>query len=202
MSAASVERPHGDRPQIAEANRIMDRLPGYRVEIIGGLLIVSPPPDVAHARALSRLRRPFYAAGLDGGETEVLEGVGLWLPAGVEDYAIPDLAVVDGDIEDHLVENNCYDPIAFRLVLEVTSSNYQNDLRGKVTAYAQAKIPVYVIVDRQHQRLHVLTEPAGNTYANHRVHAPGEIVALPDSIGAKVSLDVDQILKAGQSKAS
>ncbi|MCX4698405.1 Uma2 family endonuclease [Streptomyces sp. NBC_01352] len=202
MSAASVERPHGDRPQIAEANRIMDRLPGYRVEIIGGLLIVSPPPNVAHARALSRLRRPFYAAGLDGGETEVLEGVGLWLPAGVEDYAIPDLAVVDGDIEDHLVENNCYDPIAFRLVLEVTSSNYQNDLRGKVTAYAQAKIPVYVIVDRQHQRLHVLTEPAGNTYANHRVHAPGEIVALPDSIGAKVSLDVDEILKAGQSKAS
>jgi Uma2 family endonuclease len=202
MSAASVERPHGDRPQIAEANRIMDRLPGYRVEIIGGLLIVSPPPNVAHARALSRLRRPFYAAGLDGGETEVLEGVGLWLPAGVEDYAIPDLAVVDGDIEDHLAENNCYDPIAFRLVLEVTSSNYQNDLRGKVTAYAQAKIPVYVIVDRQHQRLHVLTEPAGNKYANHRVHAPGEIVTLPDSIGAKVSLDVDEILKAGQSKAS
>ncbi|MHA5053610.1 Uma2 family endonuclease [Streptomyces sp. SD15] len=202
MSAASVERPHGDRPLIAEANRLMDRNPGYRVEIIGGSIIVTPPPNFAHARALSRLRRPFAAAGLDGGETEVLEGVGLWLPAGTEDFAVPDLAVVDADIEDHLVENNCYDPVAFRLVLEVTSSNFQNDLRTKVTAYAQAKVPVYVIVDRKHQRLHVLTDPAGGEYALHRVHTPGDIVTLPDSIGAKVSLDVDEILKAGQSKAS
>jgi Uma2 family endonuclease len=202
MSAASVERPHDDRPLIAEANRLMDRNPGYRVEIIGGLIVVSPPPNGAHARALSRLRRPFVAAGLDGDETEVLEGLGLWLPAGAEDYAIPDLVVVDADFEDHLVENNCYDPIAFRFVLEVTSSNYQNDLRAKVTAYAQAKIPVYVIVDRKHQRLHVLTDPTGDTYETHRVHAPGEIVALPDSIGAKVTLDVAEILKAGQPKSS
>ncbi|POX54244.1 hypothetical protein C3489_14030 [Streptomyces sp. Ru71] len=201
MSAASVERPHGDRPLIAEANRIMDRLPGYRVEIIGGTIVVTPPPDAAHARALSRLKRPFAAAGLDGGETEVLEGVGLWLPTGAEDYAIPDLVVVDADIDDHLVENNCYDPVAFRLVLEVTSSNYQNDLRTKVAAYAQAKIPVYVIVNRQHQRVHVLTDPTGSEYKNHRPHAPGEIVNLPDSVGAKVTLDVDEILKAGQPKA-
>ncbi|MEV2216171.1 Uma2 family endonuclease [Streptomyces sp. NPDC050997] len=202
MSAASVERPHDDRPLIAEANRIMDRLPGYRVEIIGGLIIVSPPPDGAHARALSRMRRPFVAAGLDGDETEVLEGIGLWLPAGAEDFAIPDLAVVDADFEDHLVENNCYDPIAFRLVLEVTSSNYQNDLRTKVAAYAQAKLPVYVIVDRRHQRLHVLTDPTGDNYANHRVHAPGEIIALPDSIGAKVTIDVDEVLKAGRPRTN
>ncbi|MEU9285850.1 Uma2 family endonuclease [Streptomyces sp. NPDC048275] len=202
MSAASVEQPHGDRPLIAEANRLMDRNPGYRVEIIGGSIIVTPPPNGAHARALSRLKRPFVAAGLDGGETEVLEGVGLWLPTGTEDFAVPDLAVLDADFEEHLVENNCYDPVAFRLVLEVTSSNFQNDLRTKVTAYAQAKVPVYVIVDRKHQRLHVLTDPAGGEYALHRVHTPGDIVTLPDSIGAKVSLDVDEILKAGQPKAS
>jgi hypothetical protein len=196
MSAAAVERPHEDRPLIAEANRLMDRNPGYRVEIIGGSITVT------HARALSRLRRPFVAAGLDGDKTEVLEGLGLWLPTGAEDYAIPDLAVVDVDFEDHLVENNCYDPIAFRLVLEVTSSNYENDLRAKVGAYAKAKIPVYVIVDRKHQRLHVLTDLSADMYASHRVHAPGEVVALPDSIGAKVTLDVDEILKAGQPKAN
>jgi Uma2 family endonuclease len=69
--------------------------------------------------------------------------------------------VVDADHRDHHVENNCYDPVCFRLVLEVTSSNYRTDLRDKVKAYASAKIPVYVIVDRKHQRLHVLTEPAG-----------------------------------------
>ncbi|MFJ7964709.1 Uma2 family endonuclease [Streptomyces sp. NPDC096324] len=197
MSAASVERPHDDRPLIAEANRLMDRNPGYRVEIIGGQILVSPPPDGPHAEALTSLTVPFLTAGLHMSETRVLQGIGLWLPSGTEDYAIPDLSVVDADYRDSSVENNCYDPVCFRLVLEVTSSNYQSDLRTKVSAYAGADVPVYVIVDRRHQRLHVLTDPAGGAYGNHRVHAPGELVALPDSIGAKVTLDVAEILASG-----
>jgi hypothetical protein len=68
---------------------------------------------------------------------------------------------------------------------------------NKAGAYARAGIPVYV-VDRQHQRVHVLTGPAGDAYENHRFHAPGEIAALPDSLGAKVTLDVEDILRAGR----
>ncbi|KUL39672.1 Uma2 family endonuclease [Streptomyces regalis] len=199
MSTAPVERPYPDRPLTALADEIMERHPGYRVEIIGGQILVTPSPDAPHARALDRLSRPFRAAGLDDGETEVFQNVSIWLPDGVEDFATPDLCVVDADIDDHYIENNCYDPAVFRLVVEVTSSNWRTDLRTKVAAYANAKVPVYVIVDRKHQRLHVLTDPAGDKYENHRPHAPGEIVALPDSIGAKVTLDVAEILKAGQS---
>jgi Uma2 family endonuclease len=204
MSAASVEQPFGHEEPVSLttiADEIMERHPGYRVEIIGGHLLVTPSPDAPHARALTKLMRPFIAAGLDDGETEVLQNVGLWLPTDTEDYAIPDLVVVDADIDDHFVENNCYDPVCFRLVLEVTSSNWKNDLKTKVAAYAEAKVPVYVVVDRKHQRLHVLTDPTGNTYENHRPYAPGETVTLPDSIGAKVTLDVAEILKAGQQKA-
>lgn len=135
---------------------------------------------------------------MDEGESEVLQAIGLWLPAGPEDYAIPDLSLVDADFEEHLMQYNCYDPAVFRLVLEVTSSNYQQDLRNKVTAYAEAKIPVYVIVDRKHNRLHVLTDPVGGDYVNHRVHAPGEQIVLPESIGAEVKLDVSAMLKAGE----
>lgn len=197
MSAASVERPHDERPLIAEANRLMDRLPGYRVEIIGGQILVTPPPDGPHARALTKLMRLFLAAGLDDGETEVLQGIALWLPTDTEDYAIPDLAIVDSDFDDHLIENNCYDPVCFRLVLEVTSSNWKTDLKTKVASYADAKVPVYVIVDRKHQRLHVLTDPAGDDYATHRIHSPGQLITLPDSIGAEVTLDVAEILQAG-----
>lgn len=124
--------------------------------------------------------------------------MGVWLPSGPEDYAIPDLCVVESDIDEYLIANNSYDPAVFRLVLEVTSSNWKTDLQTKVSAYAEARIPVYVIVDRKHQRLHVLTDPAENDYTTHRIHAPGEIVTLPESIGAKVSLDVAEILEAGQ----
>ncbi|WP_432169970.1 Uma2 family endonuclease [Streptomyces sp. 1222.5] len=201
MSAASVEQPfeHEEPVSLATiADEIMERHPGYRVEIIGGFLLVTPSPDVPHARALTGLMIPFIAAGLHDGETEVLQNVGLWLPTGDEDYAIPDLVVVDADIDDHLVENNAYDPACFRLVLEVTSRNWKNDLKTKVAAYAEAKVPVYVIVDRKHQRVHVLTDPAGDAYEHHRPYAPGETVSLPDSIGAKVTLDVTEILATGR----
>ncbi|GLW44950.1 membrane protein [Streptomyces sp. NBRC 14336] len=197
MSAASVERPHDERPLIAEANRLMDRLPGYRVEIIGGQILVTPPPDGPHAVVLTDLMVPFMTAGLHGVDSKVIQGIGLWLETGAEDYAIPDLALVDADFRDHLIENNCYDPVCFRLVLEVTSSNWKTDLKTKVASYADAKVPVYVIVDRKHERLHVLTDPAGNDYATHRIHSPGQLVTLPDSIGAEVTLDVAEILQAG-----
>ncbi|MGW3127470.1 Uma2 family endonuclease [Streptomyces sp. NPDC001123] len=204
MSAAVNERPSDNQSfsRTAIADEIMERHPGYRVEIIGGHLLVSPPRDAPHARALTDLMRPFIVAGLDDGDTEVLQNVGLWLPTGAEDYAIPDLAIVDADIDDHLVENNAYDPVCFRLVLEVTSSNWKDDLKTKAVAYAQAKVPVYVVVDRKHQRVHVLTDPSGEQYEHHRPYSPGETVTLPGSIGAEVTLDVDQILKAAQKKAN
>ncbi|MFK0232312.1 Uma2 family endonuclease [Streptomyces vinaceus] len=200
MSAAPAEQAHGEWPLIDMANRLMEQNPGVRVEIIGGQILVSPPADGAHARGLTDLMLPFLTAGLHGVDSQVVQAIGLWLPDGREDYAIPDLSLVDADFEDHLVENNCYDPVSFRLVVEVTSSNYKTDLRTKVTAYANANVPVYVIVDRRHGRLHVLTDPAADEYATHRVHAPGELVTLPDSIGAKVTLDVAAVLTAAQAK--
>ena len=204
MSAAAIEQPFDDEPfsLTAIAHEIMERHPGYRVEIIGGHLLVAPSPDAPHAIVLTDLMLPFLAAGLHGEESKVAQNVALWLPTGPEDYAIPDLSVVDADINDHLVENNAYDPVCFRLVLEVTSSNWRDDLKTKVAAYAEAKVPVYVVVDRRHQRLHVLTEPAGSGYNSHRIHAPGENVSLPATIGPEVTLDVAQIIKAGQKKPS
>lgn len=203
MSTAAVEQPPNSEPStlLEAANQLMEQNPGFRVEIIGGVIIVTPPPDAPHARALTKLMRPFIAAGLDDGETEVLQGVGVWLPTGPEDYAIPDLVVADADLDEHHIENNCYDPACFRLVLEVTSSNYNNDLRNKVAAYADANIPVYVIVDRKNDRVHVLTHPAPGKYENHTLHARGHQVTLPDSIGAKVTLDVTALLQAGERKA-
>lgn len=193
MSAAAVERPHEERSQIAEANHIMESVPGLRVEIIGDQILVSPAPDGPHSEALMLFAAPFMNMGL----VRALPGIGLWLPSGPEDYAIPDLSVVDDDYRDHLVENSCYDPTCFRLVMEVTSSNWKTDLQTEVGAYAKARIPVYVIVDRKHQRLHVLAEPTGGRYAKHGMHIPGELVTLPESVGGKVVLDVERLLKAG-----
>ena len=200
MPAATTRRPRAGAPEtlLTAANRLMEQHPGYRVEIIGGVIVVAPIPDGRHAEVLTEVMIPLLAAELHGQATDVLQRVGLWLPGGPEDYAVPDLAIVDADLDEHLIENNCYDPAAFRLVLEVTSIDYNNDLRNKVAAYAEAKIPVYVIIDRRHGRVHVLTEPVSGGYDSHQVYAPGQEVTLPESIGAPVTLDVDELVRAGR----
>jgi hypothetical protein len=194
MSAAAVEQPFEQPTLLEVADRLIAELEGHRVEIIGSQITVTPPANSAHSRALSRLMRPLFAAGLDEGVTNVLQAVGVWLPDGPSDYAIPDLAVVEADIDDHLIEFNCYDPSVFRMVLEVTSSNLGDDLRKKPLAYAAADIPIYVIVDRTSRRVLVLTEPRDGEYRVQTPYRPGQRVDLPASIGAEVSFEVDAVL--------
>ncbi|TJZ45334.1 Uma2 family endonuclease [Streptomyces piniterrae] len=176
---------------------LMDRVPGARFEVIGGEICVTPLPDGPHQSVLTDLTLLFMDAGLDNESTEVLQKVAVWLPGGPSDFAIPDLSVIE-PFDDHMIEFNCYDPAIFRLVLEVTANNYGNELRSKVAAYAQAKIPVYVILNRRDDRIHVLTDPSGDAYGDHRVHSPGERITLPESIGAKVTLDVKALLDAAR----
>ncbi|MFF9640667.1 Uma2 family endonuclease [Kitasatospora aureofaciens] len=205
MSAAAVEEPFEQRspleaaeqPTLLEAAELIsNQLVGYRVEIVGSQITVTPPPNASHGKSLSRLMRALFAAGLDGEEVEVLQNIGIWLPDGPSDYAVPDLSIVDADIDDHVIEYNCYDPAVFRLVLEVTSSNLSDDLKRKPTVYASAGVPVYVIVDRKNQRVMVLTDPKDSEYQVHAVHHPGQSFTLPESIGATVTLSVDDVLSA------
>ncbi|MFD8329718.1 Uma2 family endonuclease [Streptomyces lydicus] len=197
MSAAAVEHPCEDEPTLLdEAEKLTEMLPGYRVEILGGAITVTPSADGAHAVSLTDIAYAF--APVHGGQTYVAQSMGVWLPDGPFNYAIPDLSVVDADFREHRIEKNNYDPAIFRLALEVTSSNHATDLKTKVVAYAIAKIPVYVIVDRRNYRIHVLTDPYANEYRSHRVHAPGEQITLPDSVGAEVVLDVAAILETAR----
>ncbi|MFG3121238.1 hypothetical protein ACH4JZ_01635 [Streptomyces sp. NPDC017615] len=71
----------------------MERKPGYRVEIIGGQLLGSPPPDGPHGVAMTDVMLPFASAGLHGAESKIVPDIGLWLPTGADDYAIPDLSL-------------------------------------------------------------------------------------------------------------
>ncbi|MFC5887111.1 Uma2 family endonuclease [Kitasatospora sp. CM 4170] len=196
MSAAAVEEPMEQPTLLEAAELIANQFAGHRVEIVGSQITVTPPPNASHGKSLSRLMRVLFAAGLDGDEVEVLQNVGIWLPDGPSDYAVPDLSIVDADIDDHLIEYNCYDPAIFRLVLEVTSSNLSDDLKKKPFAYASAGVPVYVIVDRTNQRVMVLTDPEDGEYRVHAVHHPGQSFTLPESIGAAVTLSVDDVLAA------
>lgn len=175
------------------ADLVNELLPGHRSEILEGQLIVNPPADGPHGESVIDLVLAFSA--LHRGRTRLLQGAGLWLPTGEQDHVVPDLAVVDEDYRDHEVAYKCYEPSVFRMVVEITSTNWRDDLERKPGAYASAGVPVYVIGDRRHGEVVVLTEPKDGEYRTRTVYRPGETFVLPESVGAEVEVAADAFLR-------
>ncbi|MBD0839310.1 MULTISPECIES: Uma2 family endonuclease [unclassified Streptomyces] len=176
------------------AEQLAHALPGHRVEILQGRLVVTPPPDGPHQLALTKIGRSFDRAGIEGSGAEHVQGIGLWLPTLPEDFAIPDFSVVDEDFCDAHVKKNYYAPNVFRLVIEVTSSNWSDDLGPKVECYAQAGIPAYVVADRKHDEVLLFTLPVDGKYPAPQRFKRGQSMPVPESVGISVELSVDMLL--------
>ncbi|MGW2815107.1 Uma2 family endonuclease [Streptomyces sp. NPDC001415] len=176
------------------ADLLSSALPGHRVEILQGRLTVTPPPDGSHALSLSWLVVAFDRAGARKAGLRYVQGIGLWLPSRPEDYAIPDFSVVDEDFRDALLQKNCYAPNVFRLVVEVTSSNWADGLGTKVECYAQAGVPVYVVVDRKHDEVLLYQDLVDGEYAKPQHYKRGQSVPVPESVGVALELSVDTLL--------
>ncbi|WP_189703524.1 Uma2 family endonuclease [Streptomyces anandii] len=176
------------------AAQLARALPGHRVEILQGRLTVTPPPDGSHQLALTKLGRAFDGAGIVEAGCEYVQGVGLWLPTLPSDFAIPDFSVVEGDFRDAHVTKNYYAPHVFRMVVEVTSSNWSDDLGPKVECYAQAGIPAYLVADRKHGEVLLYTDPADGKYPDPRRFERGVRVPVPKCVGVDLELSVDVLL--------
>ncbi|MFE9767103.1 Uma2 family endonuclease [Streptomyces sp. NPDC005808] len=176
------------------ADRLREELPGHRVEILNGSIVVTPPPDGPHQETCFDVAFEFKQAGGWEADLKAVLGVGVWLPTGRDDYAIPDLSIVDADYKDALVEKACYAPHVFRLVMEVTSTNWSNDLAIKVETYARAGIPHYVVVDRKHDQVLMHSDPEGDEYNVVTPYKRGTTVPLPEPLGVALELSVDRLL--------
>ncbi|MFI2505536.1 Uma2 family endonuclease [Streptomyces sp. NPDC018972] len=176
------------------ADRLWEELPGHRVEILNGSIVVTPPPDGPHQETCFEIGYEFVAAGAKKAGLRAVPGIGLWLPTGPDDYAVPDLSVVDWDYKDALAEKNCYAPHVFRLVLEVTSTNWSNDTVIKLETYARAGIPVYVVADRKHDEVLLYQDPVDGKYPDPTRFKRGQSVPVPESVGLTLDLSVDTLL--------
>lgn len=176
------------------ADRLSSQLPGHRVEILQGRLTVTPPADGPHAEALTWLIEQFYEAGAKRAGLRYLQAIGVVLPSGPEDHAIPDFSLVEDDYKDAHVRQNCFAPHVFRMVLEVTSSNWSDDIGPKVDCYAQAGIPVYLVADRRHDEVVLYTDPRGGGYRSRTPFKRGMNVPLPEVTGVALELAVDRLL--------
>ncbi|MFI6471274.1 Uma2 family endonuclease [Streptomyces sp. NPDC050516] len=183
-----------NRMTVGEAvDRLSEELPGHRVEVLKGSIVTTPLPDGPHQETLAELAHLFRQAGARKAGLRYVQGVGLWLPTLPEDFAIPDFSVVDEDFRAH-VKKNYYAPNVFRLVVEVTSSNWSDDLGPKVECYAQAGIPVYLIADRKHDEVLLYQDPVDGKYAKPQHYKRGQSVPVPESVGVALELSVDTLL--------
>jgi Uma2 family endonuclease len=117
-----------------------------RWELLDGAFIVSPAPTPAHQRAVMRLWKMLDAA----------------LPSGLEVFASPlDVYLATGDvlepdvlvIDKRIVGEKGVDGAPLLAVEVISPSSRRRDVGDKLTAYRDAGVPSYWVVDPINPRL-------------------------------------------------
>ncbi|MEU9921211.1 Uma2 family endonuclease [Streptomyces griseoluteus] len=151
---------------------------GSRVEIIEGIVTVSPTPAYRHNVMAARIQRRLYSVIPE--DWEIFQTLSLAVPSRLGMF-IPDLVVAPlqpSETESHI-------PAALaELVVEVTSpSNARHDRISKAAAYATAGIPLYLLVDPWAPGGPTVTlygEPKDEVYRVLRAVKFGDTVHLPE----------------------
>ncbi|MFF4835669.1 Uma2 family endonuclease [Streptomyces sp. NPDC001315] len=156
------------------------------LEFINGRIGVKPVPDGDHAEIIRWVMQRCMQQRPD-----------LWLYAEqglrVEEYrrghARPDGALAP--VDTFAGQGEWAEPRGVLMVVEITSYDEDTDRRDRVEkpiAYAQADIPVYLLIDRDSCDVTVFSEPEDGKYRTSLTVAFGHTVALP---GLDITLDTE-----------
>ncbi|MFG2337183.1 Uma2 family endonuclease [Streptomyces yangpuensis] len=151
---------------------------GCKVEIIEGIVTVAPPPVNDHNLIADLVQQRLYSVVPDG--WGVFQTLNVAIPSRDGLY-IPDLVVVPRKAVPR-GENFTPADVA-ELVVEITSrSNAVHDRVAKLSGYAAAGIPLYLLVDPHatgSPTIHLYGEPGDGKYRVLWAGKFGETVPLP-----------------------
>lgn len=155
--------------------------PGHRVEVIGGLITVQPLATGKHGRAvrcLTQMLMPYLPCGYG-----VENHLGVETGHGSDDFALPDLFVAPETTLDTLrSEVPAADVI---LVSEVVSNSSQTiDRVAKRKQYAEAGIPLYLLIDPFTEELSLFSDPSRAGYRAQHTVPWGDKLQLPEPLPA------------------
>ncbi|MFJ2648935.1 Uma2 family endonuclease [Streptomyces sp. NPDC087420] len=132
---------------------------GYKVEIVGGNIHMSPQRDT-HWEIIRRVVRALEDRF--GVDVRVLSDVRIDFPGHMNGFA-PDVAKLADGAKKDVRGRWSHEDLEF--IAEVISQGTgPNDYGPKKAAYAAADIPVYLIADPYTRRCHVYTEPKDGDY--------------------------------------
>lgn len=116
------------------------------MEIIEGIVTVSPPPSKDHNLTAARLQRRLYSVLPE--DWEIFQTLGVSVPGRAGLY-VPDLVVVPDAAATG--PGNRIPAEEARLVVEFTSqANANHDRIGKVHGYAKAGVELFLLLDPWH----------------------------------------------------
>jgi Uma2 family endonuclease len=172
------------RPWTEQDYFAMGEAEGLRVELIDGMLIVQSQPDSRHQKIAARLTRELERLLPD--HLEALSSVNVRL--GPDRVVGPDVVVTRD-----LSEPKFHEATSVLLVIEVVSpSSRRRDRVDKPSLYAEAKIPWYLIVEREQKLELTLLRRRGMAYTKHAAAGEGDVLDLPD---LECSIEVDALLR-------
>ncbi|MFE0878489.1 Uma2 family endonuclease [Streptomyces smyrnaeus] len=167
----------------SQLSRLEDRFPGYRTEIVGGNIMMSPV-------------RPFHGETIFQIQAALRQLGGEWRPVsdvtfvfGDDDELCPDLALVPRVEADRNL--SAYSPDLIELAVEVVSpSSVRHDYVVKDRLYAQRGIAHYLIFDPYQAECTMLWHPGPDGYRGRDVVPYGKPVEVALEIGrAKIETD-------------
>ncbi|MFB7895092.1 Uma2 family endonuclease [Streptomyces xiamenensis] len=156
---------------------------GLRAEIIRGVLMMSRTPCGKHNGIITDLFRQLIPALPEHLLPFPVSSVAL--PHDPDDYATPDVMVCDAAFEDS--DDWLAEPGSVELVVEVVSQgNSSKDTRDMVSWYADANIPVYLLIDPREGSWTRYTVPRDGEYQGVLHGLYGEDVELT-GLGLKIT---------------
>ncbi|MEW1779086.1 Uma2 family endonuclease [Streptomyces sp. NPDC086777] len=186
MSALTVgQDPDQNWDELVRYWEEMEWPEGSKVEIIEGIITVSPAPASRHNVIAARIQRRLYSVLPD--DLEIFQTQAVEVPSRLG-MLIPDLLVAPVQV---CVEADSHIPAALaELVVEVTSkSNARHDRISKAAACATASIPLYLLIDRWAPGGPTATlygEPKGDVYRVLSAVKFGDPITLPEPFGLTI----------------
>jgi Uma2 family endonuclease len=174
-------------PTLQEIHDSLD-IPGHRVELIGGRIVVSPSPVIRHGQIVMWLAESLIDVCAAKGWNRLPQTT-LDLLA-TEERIVPDLLLYP---DDESIAGEWLVPAdRALLVAEVVSpSSRRDDYEDKRESCAQNGIPMYLIVDPFDATLTLCTEPSDTGYRLIHIVDAGGKLDLPEPFG--ITLDTSTI---------
>ncbi|MFD3379950.1 MULTISPECIES: Uma2 family endonuclease [unclassified Streptomyces] len=181
----------GDHIEVEDFEELARRAPeGVKLELIDGKLEVKPLPDNRHRAIVMWLIRLFLQLRP---ELALYPEQDLKIGTYRKGHASADGALAP---LDHFIaqEDDWADPKGILMVVEVTSHDRDTNRRDridKVRGYAEAGIPIYLLIDRDNDTVVVYSGPKNGRYQQSPSYPYGTVVDLPAPVN--ITLETEKL---------